>query len=66
MTTIYQYFTDKLGAAPADDTCGNYRSTAELPAGPPEAPTSGIGTFRAWRDVRVESGKRRKADIMLA
>jgi hypothetical protein len=25
-----------------------------------------VGTFRTWRDVRVESGKRRKADIMLA
>jgi hypothetical protein len=42
MTSIYQYFTDKLGTARADDTSRQYRSTATLPAMPPEASTSGL------------------------
>ena len=43
MTTIYQYFTDKLGAAPADDTLRQLPINSETSGRP-----SGSADVRIW------------------
>jgi hypothetical protein len=44
MTTIYQYFTDKLGAAPADDTLRQLPINSETSGRP-----SGSADVRFWQ-----------------
>jgi hypothetical protein len=44
MTTIYQYFTDKLGAAPADDTLRQLPINSETSGRP-----SGSADVRIWQ-----------------
>jgi hypothetical protein len=43
MTTIYQYFTDKLGAAPADDTLRQLPINSNTSGHP-----SGSADVRCW------------------
>jgi hypothetical protein len=43
MTTIYQYFTDKLGAAPADDTLRQLPISSNTSGHP-----SGSADVRIW------------------
>jgi hypothetical protein len=62
MTNIYQYFTDKLGTAPADDTLRQLPINSNT-AVPPEAPTSGFGTFETSRDVRSSVANGEKAEV---
>jgi hypothetical protein len=44
MTTICQYFTDKLGAAPADDTLRQLPISSDT-----SGHSSGSGDIRIWR-----------------
>jgi hypothetical protein len=46
MTTIYQYFTDELGAAPADDTLRQLPINSNTSGHP-----SGSADVRIWRIV---------------
>ena len=46
MTTIYQYFTDKLGAAPADDTLRQLPINSETSGRP-----SGSADVRIWHET---------------
>jgi hypothetical protein len=50
MTTIYQYFTDKLGAAPADDTLRQLPISSNTSGHP-----SGSADVRIWRRVQLVS-----------
>jgi hypothetical protein len=46
MTTIYQYFTDKLGAAPADDTLRQLPINSNTSGHP-----SGSADVRCWHET---------------
>ena len=46
MTTIYQYFTDKLGAAPADDTLRQLPINSNTSGHP-----SGSANVRRWHEI---------------
>ena len=46
MTTIYQYFTDKLGAAPADDTLRQLSINSNTSGHP-----SGSADVRCWHET---------------
>ena len=48
MTTIYQYFTDKLGAAPADDTLRQLPINSNTSGHP-----SGSADVRCWHKADV-------------
>jgi hypothetical protein len=50
MTTIYQYFTDKLGAAPADDTVRQLPINSETSGRP-----SGSADGRFWQILLQKS-----------
>jgi hypothetical protein len=50
MTTIYQYFTDKLGAAPADDTLRQLPINSETSGRP-----SGSADVRFWQILLQKS-----------
>jgi len=50
MTTIYQYFTDKLGAAPADDTLRQLPINSETSGRP-----SGSADVRIWQILLQKS-----------
>jgi hypothetical protein len=50
MTTIYQYFTDKLGAAPADDTVRQLPINSETSGRP-----SGSADVRFWQILLQKS-----------
>jgi hypothetical protein len=51
MTTIYQYFTDKLGAAPADDTLRQLPINSNTSGHP-----SGSADVRCWQILFSNSG----------
>jgi hypothetical protein len=63
MTTIYQYFTDKLGAAPADDTLRQLPINSNTSGHPLEAPTSVVGTFRTWPVRQTMSAVGGRAEV---
>jgi hypothetical protein len=50
MTTIYQYFNDKLGAAPADDTLRQLPINSETSGRP-----SGSADVRFWQILLQKS-----------
>jgi hypothetical protein len=50
MTTIYQYFTDKLGAAPADDTLRQLPINSNTSGHP-----SGSADVRCWQILLQKS-----------
>jgi hypothetical protein len=50
MTTIYQYFTDKLGAAPADDTLRQLPINSNTSGHP-----SGSADVRCWQILGQKS-----------
>jgi hypothetical protein len=49
MTTIYQYFTDKLGAAPADDTLRQLPINSNTSGHP-----SGSADVRCWAQTDLQ------------
>jgi hypothetical protein len=51
MTTIYQYFTDKLGAAPADDTLRQLPINSNTSGHP-----SGSADVRCWHLGDIPTG----------